>query len=119
MSENAKSAWSGPFGARVCRATFRQSSAAAASTECPRAAAPGVPARSARASVRAGRQLCCFSRCRAHRAGVSRTSRVFAAAGFHGAYLATEAPDSPHLPADRITAELYFGHADQDATNRS
>ncbi|MER5179275.1 dienelactone hydrolase family protein [Streptomyces sp. NPDC002896] len=42
--------------------------------------------------------------------------RVAAAAGFHGAYLATDAPDSPHLLADRITAELYFGHADQDAT---
>ncbi|WP_433187502.1 dienelactone hydrolase family protein [Actinoallomurus sp. CA-150999] len=43
--------------------------------------------------------------------------RVAAAAGFHGAYLASDAPDSPHLLADRITAELYFGHADQDATN--
>ncbi|MBA4863377.1 dienelactone hydrolase family protein [Streptomyces sp. PSKA54] len=42
--------------------------------------------------------------------------RVAAVAGFHGAYLATDAPDSPHLLADRITAELYFGHADQDAT---
>ncbi|MFB7917221.1 dienelactone hydrolase family protein [Streptomyces sp. NPDC056061] len=40
--------------------------------------------------------------------------RVAAAAGFHGARLATEADDSPHLLADRITAELYFGHADQD-----
>ncbi|MFJ4785324.1 dienelactone hydrolase family protein [Streptomyces sp. NPDC088794] len=43
--------------------------------------------------------------------------RVAAMAGFHGAYLATDAPDSPHLLADQITAELYFGHADQDATN--
>ncbi|NGO06752.1 dienelactone hydrolase family protein [Streptomyces sp. HC44] len=43
--------------------------------------------------------------------------RVAAAAGFHGARLATDAPDSPHLLADRITAELYFGHADQDAAN--
>lgn len=43
--------------------------------------------------------------------------RVAAAAGFHGAFLATDAPDSPHLLADRITAELYFGHADQDGTN--
>ncbi|SFN42123.1 carboxymethylenebutenolidase [Streptomyces sp. cf124] len=43
--------------------------------------------------------------------------RVAAAAGFHGAYLATDAPDSPHLLADRITAELYFGHADNDSTN--
>lgn len=40
--------------------------------------------------------------------------RVAAAAGFHGAGLATDAPDSPHLLAGRITAELYFGHADQD-----
>ncbi|MBZ3906579.1 dienelactone hydrolase family protein [Streptomyces griseiscabiei] len=43
--------------------------------------------------------------------------RVAAAAGFHGAYLATDAPDSPHLLADRVTAELYFGHADDDSTN--
>lgn len=41
--------------------------------------------------------------------------RVAAMAGFHGAHLASEAADSPHLGADRITAELYFGHADQDA----
>ncbi|MGP2439496.1 dienelactone hydrolase family protein [Streptomyces sp. JW3] len=40
--------------------------------------------------------------------------RVAAVAGFHGAALATDAPDSPHLLADRITAEVYFGHADQD-----
>ncbi|MEV0173054.1 dienelactone hydrolase family protein [Streptomyces sp. NPDC050803] len=40
--------------------------------------------------------------------------RVAAAAGFHGARLATEDPDSAHLVADRITAEVYFGHADQD-----
>jgi carboxymethylenebutenolidase len=43
--------------------------------------------------------------------------RVAAAAGFHGAYLATDAPDSPHLVAGAITAEMYFGHADQDHTN--
>jgi carboxymethylenebutenolidase len=40
--------------------------------------------------------------------------RVAAAAGFHGARLASEADDSPHLLADRVTAELYFAHADQD-----
>ncbi|MFH0519958.1 dienelactone hydrolase family protein [Streptomyces sp. M41] len=40
--------------------------------------------------------------------------RVAAAAGFHGGRLATESPDSPHLVAGNITAELYFGHADQD-----
>jgi carboxymethylenebutenolidase len=42
--------------------------------------------------------------------------RVAAAAGFHGGWLVTDAPDSPHLLAGRITAELYFGHADNDAS---
>ncbi|MGW0817905.1 dienelactone hydrolase family protein [Streptomyces viridiviolaceus] len=42
--------------------------------------------------------------------------RVAAAAGFHGGRLATEDPDSPHLLADRVSAELYFAHADQDAS---
>ncbi|MEU6540883.1 dienelactone hydrolase family protein [Streptomyces sp. NPDC047000] len=42
--------------------------------------------------------------------------RVAAAAGFHGAQLATDTPDSPHLVAGNITAEVYFGHADQDAS---
>ena len=40
--------------------------------------------------------------------------RVAAAAGFHGGNLASDAPDSPHLLAERITAELHFGHADND-----
>lgn len=40
--------------------------------------------------------------------------RVTAAASFHGGNLATEADDSPHRRADRIRAELYFGHADAD-----
>ncbi len=40
--------------------------------------------------------------------------RVAAAASFHGSRLVTDAPDSPHLLAGKITAELYFGHADQD-----
>ncbi|GGW47761.1 dienelactone hydrolase family protein [Streptomyces griseoloalbus] len=40
--------------------------------------------------------------------------RVAAAAGFHGGRLATDAPDSPHRVAGRITAEVYFGHADRD-----
>jgi carboxymethylenebutenolidase len=41
--------------------------------------------------------------------------RVASAASFHGGKLATDAPDSPHRLVNRITAELYFGHADQDA----
>jgi carboxymethylenebutenolidase len=42
--------------------------------------------------------------------------RVAVAAGFHGGDLASESPDSPHLLADRITAELYFAHADEDSS---
>ncbi|WND39373.1 dienelactone hydrolase family protein [Streptomyces sp. BB1-1-1] len=42
--------------------------------------------------------------------------RVAAAAGFHGGNLATEGPQSPHLVAEGITAELYFGHADHDGS---
>ena len=43
--------------------------------------------------------------------------RVAALGGFHGGGLATDDPDSPHLSVDRIKAELYFGHADNDASN--
>lgn len=40
--------------------------------------------------------------------------RIAAAAGFHAGQLAPDRPDSPHLLADQVTAELYFGHADED-----
>lgn len=42
--------------------------------------------------------------------------RVAAAASFHGGRLATDQPDSPHALADRIEAEVYVGHADNDAS---
>ncbi|MFH8380491.1 dienelactone hydrolase family protein [Kitasatospora sp. NPDC018058] len=48
------------------------------------------------------------------RTAASHPDRIAVAAGFHGGNLATGRPDSPHLGAHRITAELYFGHADQD-----
>ncbi|MER5600208.1 dienelactone hydrolase family protein [Streptomyces sp. NPDC002265] len=56
---------------------------------------------------------CMGARLALHTAG-AYPERVAAAAGFHGGRLATDAPDSPHLAAERITAELYFGHADDD-----
>jgi dienelactone hydrolase len=40
---------------------------------------------------------------------------VLAAASFHGARLATDAPNSPHLLAPRMRARLYIGVADNDA----
>ncbi len=42
--------------------------------------------------------------------------RVAALGGFHGGGLVTDAPDSPHRSAGQLKAELYFGHADQDAS---
>ncbi len=56
---------------------------------------------------------CMGARLALHTAG-TYPDRVAAAAGFHGGHLASDAPDSPHLLADRITAELYFAHADRD-----
>jgi carboxymethylenebutenolidase len=41
--------------------------------------------------------------------------RIAAAAGFHGGRLATDAPDSPHLLAPRITAKVLVAGADEDA----
>jgi carboxymethylenebutenolidase len=43
------------------------------------------------------------------------SERVAAAASFHGGNLATDDPSSPHLLAPRIQAEVYVGHADNDA----
>ncbi|MFE4518123.1 dienelactone hydrolase family protein [Kitasatospora sp. NPDC056783] len=50
----------------------------------------------------------------APRTAAGHPDRIAVAAGFHGGGRATDRPDSPHLGADRITAELYVGHADQD-----
>jgi carboxymethylenebutenolidase len=40
--------------------------------------------------------------------------RVDALAGFHAGGLVTDEPDSPHLSAGKLDAELYFGFADED-----
>jgi carboxymethylenebutenolidase len=42
--------------------------------------------------------------------------RVAAAASFHGGRIATEAPDSPHLLADAMTAKVYVAGAENDAS---
>jgi carboxymethylenebutenolidase len=56
----------------------------------------------------------CMGAALALRTAGTYPDRVAAAAGFHGGNLATEGPQSPHLVAGDVTAELYFGHADRD-----
>jgi carboxymethylenebutenolidase len=48
------------------------------------------------------------------RIAAAHPDRVAALGGFHGGGLATDAPDSPHLSAGDLSAELYLGHADND-----
>ena len=43
-----------------------------------------------------------------------RPDRVAAAASFHGARLATDAPDSPHLLAPEMLGEIYVGVSEID-----
>jgi carboxymethylenebutenolidase len=42
--------------------------------------------------------------------------RIAAAASFHGGRLADDAPDSPHLVADRIRGRVYVAAAENDAS---
>jgi carboxymethylenebutenolidase len=50
----------------------------------------------------------------AWRIAAAMPERVAALAGFHAGGLVTDDPDSPHRSASDISAELYFGFADQD-----
>jgi carboxymethylenebutenolidase len=56
----------------------------------------------------------CMGGALALRTAAHRPDDVAAAAAFHPARLATDAPDSPHLLADRIRAEVYVASADHD-----
>jgi carboxymethylenebutenolidase len=48
------------------------------------------------------------------RIAAAHPDRVVALGAFHAGGLVTDAPDSPHVFADRLRAEIYFGHADED-----
>jgi carboxymethylenebutenolidase len=48
------------------------------------------------------------------RIATAHPDRVVALAGFHGGGLVTDDEDSPHRSAGELTAEVYFGHADND-----
>lgn len=51
------------------------------------------------------------------RIAAAHPDRVAALGGFHGGQLVTDQPDSPHLGADKLKCEVYFGHADNDQSN--
>lgn len=42
--------------------------------------------------------------------------RIVAVAAMHAGRLATDQPDSPHVLVSRVRGEMYFAHADQDAS---
>ncbi|MGD8417333.1 MAG: dienelactone hydrolase family protein [Pseudomonadales bacterium] len=56
----------------------------------------------------------CMSGPFAFAAAAAMPDRIAAAASFHGVRLCTEAHDSPHLKADQVRGELYFGCAETD-----
>lgn len=56
----------------------------------------------------------CMSGPFAFAAAAQLADRVKASASFHGVRLCTDADDSPHLDADKITGEMYFGMAETD-----
>lgn len=58
----------------------------------------------------------CFTGQMAVRTAAAVPDKVAAAASFHGGFLVTDKPDSPHKILSPIRARLYFGHAVEDPT---
>jgi carboxymethylenebutenolidase len=58
----------------------------------------------------------CFTGQMAVRMAAAVPDRIAAAASFHGGFLVTDKPDSPHRILSPIKARLYFGHAVEDSS---
>lgn len=58
----------------------------------------------------------CFAGAMALRSAAARPDRIGAIASFHGGRLFVDGPTSPHLVLPRVKAQLYFGHAVNDAS---
>ena len=58
----------------------------------------------------------CFTGQMAVRIAAAVPDKIAAAASFHGGFLVTDKPDSPHRILSPIKARLYFGHAVEDST---
>lgn len=67
-------------------------------------------------SKKAGIVGYCFTGQMAVRIAAAAPDKVAAAASFHGGFLVTDKPDSPHRILSPIKARLYFGHAVEDST---
>lgn len=58
----------------------------------------------------------CMGGALALRTAAQAPDRVAAVASFHGGRLATDDPGSPHRVVDRVRAEVYVAHADNDGS---
>lgn len=58
----------------------------------------------------------CFTGQMALRMAAAAPDKVAAAASFHGGFLVTGKPNSPHKQLPPVKARLYFGHAVEDAS---
>jgi len=58
----------------------------------------------------------CFMGQMGVRIAADQPDMIAAAASFHGGFLVTDKPDSPHRILGPIKARLYFGHAVEDAS---
>jgi len=58
----------------------------------------------------------CMGGALALRTAAQAPDRVAAVASFHGGRLATDDPASPHRVVDRVRAEVYVAHADNDGS---
>lgn len=58
----------------------------------------------------------CMSGCYITTVAARFPERIAAAASLYGVRIVTDKPDSPHLLADKIKGELYYGFAEVDAS---
>ncbi|MGW6057412.1 dienelactone hydrolase family protein [Streptomyces sp. NPDC055189] len=61
----------------------------------------------------------CLGAALAMRTATAHPGQVAAVAGFHPGFLVTDAPDSPHRLAPKLTAEVHLGLAEGDLTSEA
>ncbi|MEN8652074.1 dienelactone hydrolase family protein [Streptomyces sp. 21So2-11] len=61
----------------------------------------------------------CMGAAMAMRTAAAHPDQVAAVAGFHPAFLVTDAPDSPHRLVPKLTAQVHLGLAENDMTSEA